>query len=84
MDITLKYFLLPLLRVQSLAALNLSTLNNAGTGTGHSSTFGIFTLPRQALSAAQDVPVTKLMFLEGLASQWEDIKKCPECRASVA
>lgn len=54
-----------------------------GAGTECSSTVSIFTSPRQALSAAQDVPVTKLVFLEGLASQREDIEKRPQRRASV-
>lgn len=59
---------------------SVSSFNN---GTGHSSTFSIFTWPGQALSALQDIPVTKLMFLEGLASQGKDIKKGPESCAGV-
>lgn len=43
----------------------------------------VFLIHQNKLSAAQDVPVAKLVFLKGLASQWEDIKKCPECCASV-
>ena len=43
----------------------------------------VFLIDQNKLSAAQDVPVAKLVVLKGVASQWEDIKKCPERCASV-